>query len=481
MKGKVYAIPKVEAEQSCLSRAFQRPRGFVVAIQNFNLLLPLRAFVSSHASRPLIHPSARSNGDYSTKIRRSIMRSLLLLLTIIIATLPAAQGSTPSSRDMFAMTKWAEEQGIVMHDSLEWKQYDQSEDGNWGLELKEPVPPGTTLLQVPKRIVLEADCIQEEFNALYGQEQLERALDRLGDFRVHKDGFLIFLKLLRCSRDSDSQWAPWIQGLPQKFPEFSAAERECLPFYAKYAADYQEKKFEAFCQAAAELGEWKEGHPADTAKLKWAFNAVGSRFWKTEPLNEMETPNTELVPVGDMFNHREPPNVAITHDGDSVNFVYKGDADENNKDLFITYGQPSNPHRFLAVFGFVPEDMPQVWSHVAYPDNPFSADVPKMVFQVKDGTVPKIVWDAVLYALLQPPKAAGTPEYTEEQHAKYKKFTLNVLKTHVVKQLEELAALRQKMETTEGENMALIRQHNAFLTTVFSRVLANLENEEVNK
>ena len=133
---------------------------------------------------------------------------------------------------------------------------------------------------------------------------------------------------------------------------------------------------------------------------------------------------------------------------------------------------------FLVIFGFLPQDIPQVWSHIAYPNNPFSAEVPQMVFRAKDGMVPKIVWDAVLYALLQPPPGE-TPVYTKEQHTKYKKFTFDVLRTHVAKQLEELTELRQKMDTTAGENLDLVRRHNEFLTTVFSRVQKHLEDDNI--
>ena len=384
-----------------------------------------------------------------------------------ISSVMVVQGAS-SSRNVVDMSKWATDKGIAMHENLEWKEYGEN---NWGLELKKPVPPGTLLLQVPRNVVLDADCIRNECIKNDGADKLDQALQCLGEYAKHEEGFLIFLKLLRCSKQSDSEWSPWIQALPTSFPEFSVEEKECLPFYAKYAAEYQEKKFQAFCQAAAIL----DTDERDLDRLKWAFHCVGSRCWKTEPINENETSNTELVPVGDMFNHREPPNVAITHDDDCVNFIYKGDADKDNKDLYITYGSPSNPHRFLAIFGFVPQDMPQVWSHVAYPNNPFSADVPNMVFNAKDGRIPKIVWDAVLFALLQPPTGT-TPVYTKEQHVKYKKFTLDVLKTHVAKQLEELTQLEKKMENIDGENLDLIRQHNQFLTRVFSKVHSNLES-----
>jgi hypothetical protein len=382
------------------------------------------------------------------------------------------------------MAKWASENDIRMHDSLQFQQYDVND---WGLLLKEPVSRGTTLLQVPRQLVLDADCLQTDLDQA---NKLVKAVEQLGDFAIHKDMFLIFLKLLQCSCDKEGdaskKWAPWIQALPQTFPtlEFSKEEKECLPFYARYAADYQEKKFQAFCQGAKEFFGDDDDASLDEDTLKRAFCSVSSRCWKTVPLDDSTAPNTELVPVGDMFNTRDPPNVAILHDSDSdnVSFVYLGDEDENNKNLYITYGQPSNPHRFLAIFGFVDTSMPYAWSHLTYPDNPFCDDVSQMVVRASDGMVPKQVWDAVLYALLQPPKGTPAPVYTKEQHDKYYKFTSNVLKNHIDTTLQECKELRQKMDaisTTSDDgnnNLDLVRQHNEFLMTVFTRVQAYLEN-----
>ena len=157
--------------------------------------------------------------------------------------------------------------------------------------------------------------------------------------------------MFRCRRDGgSSRWSPWLQALPPSFPAFfTKAEQDCLPFYAKYAADYQNRKFQAFVAAAAELGEctFRSGNSAtatasdetatndkddDTADLQWAFQAVGSRFWKTAPFNPDEPPTTELVPIGDMFNHRDPPNVAITHEQDTGAVLYIHKVDNGNDD-----------------------------------------------------------------------------------------------------------------------------------------------------
>jgi len=226
--------------------------------------------------------------------------------------------------------------------------------------------------------------------------------------------------------------------------------------------------------------------------LKWAFQAVNSRFWKTNPLEGAKQldmlPTSELVPLGDMMNHRDPPNVQmVPEDPEHVCFAYMGDdADETScasenyeRDLFLTYGQPGNPHRFLVIFGFVPnaQSMPNVWSHLVYGDtNPYgsAAQVDKMVFHVEDGTVAQHVWDAILWELWQPSSLEEFLQDREQRHLIYKDLIVDVLESHVDRQLEELALLGPKIETTEGPNMAMIRQQNEFLTSVFTKVKNNL-------
>mmetsp|Transcript_20402 Transcript_20402/g.30607 ORF Transcript_20402/g.30607 Transcript_20402/m.30607 type:complete len:168 (-) Transcript_20402:2208-2711(-) len=166
--------------------------------------------------------------------------------------------------------------------------------------------------------------------------------------------------------------------MPQAFETFTKDEINCLPFYARYAAEYQEAKFASFCNAAAVMKDddcvFDPANSDHVALLKWAFNAVNSRFWKTNPSENAKIikQTSELVPLGDMFNHRDPSNVQmIPEDSDYVTFAYKGDDDNddednstNEKDIFISYGQPSNPHRFLVIFKFAPraEYMPKLWS-----------------------------------------------------------------------------------------------------------------------
>ena len=96
------------------------------------------------------------------------MLTLALLLQVVtIFCMAVAAGASASSREahMIALSQWAAEEGIVMHEHLQWKAYDKessdtntdTSSGDLGLELKAPVPKGTILLQVPRALVLDAN------------------------------------------------------------------------------------------------------------------------------------------------------------------------------------------------------------------------------------------------------------------------------------------------------------------------------------
>ena len=398
-----------------------------------------------------------------------------------------------------------------MHENLRWKHeaHDADDTGdNIGLELKDAVEAGTVLLKVPRSIVFDARRIRGEPHDR-SPDQVGKALQLLeqSGFAQHAEGFFLFVKLWwECCREGNASfWAPYIQSLPRQFVTFTEVEKSCLPYYSQYIAEYQDKKFEAFRDAALASGlivDADEGRDGDESKrlARWAFSAVSSRFWNSRSTEaatvalmegangnaERDTGTSELVPVGDMFNHREPPNVGITHEGEEfVTFVYKGtNGEKNGKDLYISYGQPGNVHRFLGIFGFIPDGIPNVWSHVSYPSNPFSDDVERMVFRTSDGQIADQVWDAVLFALMEPEHAPDElPQFTKEQHRRYREFTTDVLQTHIEKHLSELAALRLRASRIEeacsggdpANNVGLIRQQNELLTGVFERALQQVK------
>lgn len=89
---------------------------------------------------------------------------------------------------------------------------------------------------------------------------------------------------------------------------------------------------------------------------QWAFNVVLTRSWQypvDDDSDDSQTMRSDLVPLGDMFNHAEPAN-------DTIQFITKYDVQENTT-LTLSYGTPTNPHRFLTVFGFVDTAQPEIF------------------------------------------------------------------------------------------------------------------------
>ncbi len=255
------------------------------------------------------------------------MRLFITAVFLITATL----GAGASKRDISSFSQWLKNSGVEMHEKIKWKDNGLND---YGLVLSSPVPVGTVLLKVPRKLVLDSQVIRESFS----DEVCNSVVDALGHHHVHEENYWIVWRLyqLKCS-GGDNIFASWINAMPQTFETFTKDEIDCLPFYARYAAEYQKAKFASFCNAAGGMKDDCLFDPTNSdhvSLLKWAFNAVNSRFWKTNPSENAKIikQTSELVPLGDMFNHRDPPNVQmIPEDSDYVTFAYKGDTDDEDK------------------------------------------------------------------------------------------------------------------------------------------------------
>lgn len=266
----------------------------------------------------------------NTAVQSSITMMQLYIITAAVF-ITATAGADFSKRDISSFSQWLQNSGVQMHDKIQWKDNGLND---YGLVLTSSVPRGTVLLKVPRKLVLDSHVIRESFS----DEVCKSVVEALGKFHVHEENYWIVWRLyqLKCSGDDNTFASSWINAMPQKFETFTKDEIECLPFYARYAAEYQEAKFASFCIAA---GEMKDDCPFDPTNgdhvslLKWAFNAANSRFWKTNPSENAKIikQTSELVPLGDMFNHWDPPNVQmIPEDSDYVTFAYKGDDDDDD-------------------------------------------------------------------------------------------------------------------------------------------------------
>lgn len=547
--------------------------------------------VFSHDAQELRSSAAAVCSMVQLMLMTQICVSVLLLQTDAVAAFPSLQTllsllSLP--RDMSSLQTWAVSKGVLFHDRVHLVNNDNGDAACWGLQLltttaaaAEAVAEATTtrrgsiavergsiVLQVPTSIVWNAGNVYDELLVEIGHP-LERVVTQLQTDAFSRDfiaEFVLFIKLLKETGDTptscasepiSSQWTLWIDSLPRTFSTgvtFTVSEKACLPMHSRALAEYEGVKFQTFCSALQQLAVaavaaadsspfaaclWLRRRPHDVETLKWAYNVVFTRCWKqtSMPAAGSITDNddwrcTDIVPIGDMFNHREPANVIVVRNDktDMIEFIYTGDNNNNNNNgdsddsgLYLSYGMSSNAHRFLSIFGFVDQGMSQVWSQLVFfePDERMRAlgcdDRSQSVVRAADGAVASAVWDSILYALLATRPAQQTAFYnscmiaaigsvdgdeqqaaaaaTQQQqfHDRYAPQTSAVLRNHVVGILQELDSLQseqiiQRMAHNDNDNdigggdradqkhpnLELIRRHNAFLTAVFSRVLARL-------
>jgi hypothetical protein len=320
--------------------------------------------------------------------------------------------TTTSSRDIVSLEHWARQRGVYIHPRIHLLENDtESSSSGWGLKHASSssgldLEAAAVILRVPTTLVWNAGALHDEWvlsSHLDAQWTTvwQRVLAQLYTTAVTRDHvaeFILLVRLLEESRGrctdhtgsdaANSTWQTWIESLPPTLTtgvSFTESERQCLPAYTRALVEYERIKLQIFTSALVTLSaaartssslqtasvpsrgkvNWPSRDWSD-AEIQWAYQIVSSRCWKQPRSKEDDSRDntwrcTDLVPMGDMFNHREPSNVVVTvTSDDSIDFVYTGSVVDNCNDtgLYLSYGLGSNPHRFLAVFGFVDESMP---------------------------------------------------------------------------------------------------------------------------
>lgn len=105
-----------------------------------------------------------------------------------------------------------------------------------------------------------------------------------------------------------------------------------------------------------------------------------------------------------MINHGYPDNVAITYDEYGGCQVTAKEDIPPGSPLTLSYGQPNNPSRFLATYGFI-NDSPSFFCKmlIANPSQELR-DLgynPNRMLFFSDGGVSSEVWDVLLYSRLE--------------------------------------------------------------------------------
>jgi len=424
------------------------------------------------------------------------------------------------------------------------------------------------ILSVPKSFVLDSQQIYQQWSnteidigssKLSKLELIQPALDFIskngeGAFDQYLNHFILIVQLYQeIKLQSDSKYYTWIQSLPQTNHDFQTGvnmddvEMECLPPFALALANHEKQKLNTFYDAfkmvpksffhlsSNEMQCLKQNamnnnddsfEDIKKDSFHWIFNIVHTRCWSYENTDPSNTENSNdrqgdnsnnsrstpiIVPLGDMFNHREPPNVFVQDISSSeyIDFIYSNkhelefNVNNSNNGLYLSYGM-TNPHRFLIIFGFCDTSMPEIFSQLIF-TNPSDEmiqlgcnDRSAMVYRSSDGGIPNSIWYCVLYTLLaQVPELQTTffnafmnndKNTLKSIHQKYLLETAMTLRPHVVKNCNELndlllniASIIQNIDSS-GEcidevhpRLLMIREHNKFLYDIFDKVRIRLD------
>ena len=348
------------------------------------------------------------------------------------ATTNAAATTTSSSeRNIDNLQDWAIQNGIAFIPGLELEK-EKEEDSNYGVKLKETETEGPNSLPPDPTVIMTIPPITIISSAMLDPSLKQKAtelLHKLG--RPHMKQYLpelslFILFLQELDKGSNSRWYPWIQCLPKTF-DTGLHMDEFEHQYAKQIGmemflNHQMEQWESFQTVYRQLFPEKQKQYSSAAcylyTLKWAFSVVFTRSWTTSYKVNGESASV-LVPLGDMFNHNSAKaNVKVVQDTPTsdVTLVWKDDNDyikkthhhsSTNQGLYINYGFPEWPARFIFTFGFLDTSSPYIFSNITFDTTVETSakgmgftDTSKMVFYTEDGAISDWTWLGVLYKVL---------------------------------------------------------------------------------
>ena len=423
-------------------------------------------------------------------------------------------------RDVSSLECWSSEMGIKMADGVSLSSGFGEND--WGFQTTDTFEgrPGESILSVPRSLIMSS---QNTLDDLGGMDVFHPAFDILAEEGVeeYRSQFLLMVKVLYETAQNDSSiWYPWLQSLPKDFTTgtyMDDFERQFLSPISLALTEFEDKKLMAFRKALCAirskingLGSFLENESVvmnsdQNDCIKWAFNVVFSRCWIYSDTQQGMDADANIVPLGDMFNHREPANVVVSDDveknTDCVEFQLLNNLDDgtthhHQQQLFLSYGL-NNPHRFLVIFGFVDESMPEIFSQIVF-TNPCPElvelgceDRSKMVYRTEDGLISNAVWDCILFALLhsKPDEQKllydahvnGNKEGKTKLHAKYALEVLISLRRHIS---DTRFHFESKLSSSGSVNQMVLAEHprletilrmNKFVSSVLGKVLFRVE------
>ena len=160
--------------------------------------------------------------------------------------------------------------------------------------------------------------------------------------------------------------------------------------------------------------------------------------------------------------------------------------------LRVSYGDPTNPSKLFATYGFLDQTSPATFCKLMLTPTPQLRDLgydhSRMLFYKDTGGISQEVWDVVLYQHLASKRDIQQAFYNAHMqgdqatkaaiHQEYMQDTCASLQSHVntfLKQLDELSNKAKGKDLQEHPRLPLIMQHNEFVKSTFLTVKSQLD------
>lgn len=400
-----------------------------------------------------------------------------------------------AAREIGQFQNWAVQCGVQVDNGFCLLQASIDGNDDWRAATSTGAAQGARVLSVPNEMILSSTRIAQEFQG-FADPSLQILAQK--NLQMIYPQFYLFLKLLiEFERGAESPYYPWMAALPRKWNTAVSMDDfclSCLPPFIRSLCQVEKDQLTAFREALKAFEYLSPWAKANEELAKFVYNIVFTRAW------EAPDGDYKIVPVADFLNHGYPPNVALSYDTLGNCDVIVTQNVVPGGDLLVSYGQPTNPSRFFATFGFL-NQAPAVYCKLLF-SNPSQElkevgyDPAKLLFSTTDGAIAPAVWDVVLYSRLERKKQLendrrsfyeahmrGDEQTKAAIHGKYFKETCSALRLHVDNILAEVADLSVRtnaFDASKHPRLPLIRKHNDMVDSTFQKVRYTLERISAN-
>ena len=397
-----------------------------------------------------------------------------------------------AQREVGQFINWAAQSGIQQAEGFCLMDYVMDENEEYYAATSTGGSQGSSVLYVPGELILSASRIAQETQG-YADDAL-KLLQNNGMIHLSQQ-FLLFLQVLLIYQQGDqSPHFPWMSALPRKWNTAVSMDKfcmSCLPPYIKSLCQEKRDQLDAFHLALQEFQHISPEIKGNDDLMKFAYNVVFTRSFPSASDGDLK-----LIPMVDMINHGYPGNVELAYDENGGCGVVLARDVAPGEPLLLSYGEPSNPSRLLATYGFLSESASTTNCKLMF-KNPSQElidvgyDPSRMLFETATGAVSQEVWDVLLYSRLEKkPELAdaarafhqasisGDNQTKNAIHGQYFRHTCGALMRHIDHILIEVHDLTVKMnayDSSKHPRLPLLRRHHEMVTSTFKKVKANVE------